>query len=106
MRADSPEELAAIMATQWDLGITAGLDIANPIPAADEIPADEISGIIEQALADMDRLGITGKDTTPYLLGRVVELTGGASLTANIALVKNNARLGAQLATAYSRLTA
>ncbi|HWC24865.1 MAG TPA: pseudouridine-5'-phosphate glycosidase [Flexivirga sp.] len=104
MRADSPEELAAIMATQWDLGVTAGFDIANPIPAADEIPAEEISGIITQALADMDRLGITGKDTTPYLLGRVVELTGGASLTANIALVKNNALLGAHLATAYARL--
>lgn len=106
MRADSPEELAAIMAAQWDLGITAGFDIANPIPAADEIPADQISGIIDHALADMDRLGITGKDTTPYLLARVVELTGGASLTANIALVKNNALLGAQLATAYAKLTA
>ncbi|GGB26982.1 pseudouridine-5'-phosphate glycosidase [Flexivirga endophytica] len=102
MRADSPEELAAIMATQWDLGITAGFDIANPIPAAEEIPADEISGIITQALADMDERGITGKDTTPYLLGRVVELTDGASLTANIALVKNNALLGAQLAKAYA----
>lgn len=101
MRADSPDELAAIMATQWDLGITSGFDIANPIPEADEIPADRISGIITQALADMDHLGITGKDTTPYLLGRVVELTGGASLTANIALVKNNALLGAQLAKAY-----
>lgn len=101
MRADSPEELASIMATQWDLGITSGFDIANPIPKADEIPAGRISGIITQALADMDRLGITGKDTTPYLLGRVVELTGGASLTANIALVKNNALLGAQLAKAY-----
>ncbi|MBB2892982.1 pseudouridine-5'-phosphate glycosidase [Flexivirga oryzae] len=106
MRADSPEELAAIMATQWELGVTAGLDIANPIPRADEIPADEISGIITQALADMDERGITGKDTTPYLLGRVVELTGGASLTANIALVKNNAMLGANLATAYAAVTA
>lgn len=106
MRADSPEELAAIMATQWELGITAGLDIANPIPQADEIPADEIAGIITQALADMDERGITGKDTTPYLLGRVVELTGGASLTANIALVKNNAMLGANLAKAYAAVTA
>lgn len=104
MRADSPAELAVIMATQWELGVTAGLAIANPIPVADEIPAEEISGIIVQALVDMDRLGITGKDTTPYLLGRVVELTGGASLTANIALVKNNALLGAQLATAYTAL--
>lgn len=102
MRADSPQELAAIMATQWELGITAGFDIANPIPAADEIPAEQISGIITQALADMAARGITGKDTTPFLLGRVVELTGGASLTANIALVKNNALLGARLATAYA----
>ena len=102
MRADSPQELAAIMATQWEMGVTAGLDIANPIPEADEIPAGEISGIITQALADMDERGITGKETTPYLLGRVVELTGGASLTANIALVKNNATLGAHLATAYA----
>lgn len=105
MRADSPAELAAMMATQWELGITAGFDIANPIPVADEIPAEQISGIIERALTDMDRLGITGKDTTPFLLGRVVELTGGASLTANIALVKNNAQLGAQLATAYAELS-
>jgi pseudouridine-5'-phosphate glycosidase len=104
MRADSPAELASFMATQWDLGITAGLDIANPISVADEIPAEQIAGIIDRALADMDRLGISGKDTTPYLLGRVVELTGGASLTANIALVKNNALLGAQLATAYAEL--
>ncbi|RNI21712.1 pseudouridine-5'-phosphate glycosidase [Flexivirga caeni] len=104
MRADSPEELAAIMAAQWDLGVTSGFDIASPIPAADEIPADQIAGIITQALADMDELGLTGKDTTPYLLGRVVELTGGASLTANIALVKNNALLGARLAKAYAAL--
>lgn len=104
MRADSPEEIAAIMAAQWELGVVAGLDIANPIPQDDEIPAEEISDIIRQALADMDGLGITGKDTTPYLLGRVVELTGGASLTANIALVKNNAVLGARLAKAYGGL--
>lgn len=104
MRADSPDELAAIMAAQWDLGVTAGFDIANPIPAADEIPADRMAGFISQALADMHERGITGKDTTPYLLGRVVELTDGASLTANIALVKNNALLGAQLATAYAGL--
>lgn len=98
MRADSPAQLAALARAQWDLGITAGISVANPIPAQHEIPADQIARIIEVALQDMDRLGITGKDTTPYLLGRVVELTDGASLTANIALVKNNAVLGAELA--------
>ncbi len=64
--------------------------------------ADEIDAIIEQALADLARLGITGKDITPYLLGRIVEITGGASLTANIALVRNNAHLGAAIARAFA----
>ena len=102
MRADSPEELAAIMQTKWDLGIRGGLDIANPIPAEDEIPAEQIAAIIEQALADMDAKSIRGKEATPFLLGRIVEITGGESLRANIALVKNNARLGARIATAYA----
>ena len=102
MRADSPEELASIMQTKWDLGIRGGLDIANPIPAEDEIPAKQIAAIIEQALADMDAKSIRGKEATPYLLGRIVEITGGDSLRANIALVKNNARLGARIATAYA----
>jgi len=76
--------------------------VANPIPPEDEIPADEIGAIIDRALADLDRLGITGKDATPYLLGRIVEITDGASLTANIALVRNNARLGAAIAGEYA----
>ena len=76
--------------------------VANPIPEADEIPADEIGVIIDQALADMDARGIDGKDATPYLLGRIVEITDGESLTANIALVRDNARLGAAIATAYA----
>ncbi|MBR7836040.1 pseudouridine-5'-phosphate glycosidase [Actinospica durhamensis] len=105
MRADSPAELAVIMRTKWDLGIRGGLDIANPIPEADEIPASEIDSIIEQALADMDARGIKGKDATPYLLGRIVEITAGESLRANIALVKNNARLGAAIAKEYAALS-
>ncbi|WP_034271134.1 pseudouridine-5'-phosphate glycosidase [Actinospica robiniae] len=102
MRADTPAELAAIMRTKWDLGIRGGLDIANPIPEADEIPADEIDAIIDQALRDMDAKGIKGKEATPYLLGRIVEITAGESLRANIALVKNNARLGAAIAKEYA----
>jgi pseudouridine-5'-phosphate glycosidase len=104
MRADSPEELAAIMFTKWDLGIHGGLDIANPIPAEDEIPAAQIDTIIDRALRDMDAAGIRGNEATPFLLGRIVEITGGESLRANIALVKNNARLGARIATAYAAL--
>jgi pseudouridine-5'-phosphate glycosidase len=102
MRVDGAAEIAAVMRAKWDLGLDGGLVVANPIPAEDEIPATEIGGIIEQALADMDARGITGKEATPYLLGRIVEITGGASLTANIALVRNNARLGAAVAAAYA----
>lgn len=104
MRVDTPEEVAAVMHAKWSLGISGGVSVVNPIPEADEIPAGEINGIIEQAIADMDARGIHGKEATPFLLGRIVEITGGASLTANIALVDNNARLGAAVARAYSAL--
>jgi pseudouridylate synthase len=103
MRVEGAADVAAVMRAKWDLGIDGGIVIANPIPVEDEIPADEIGVIIDRALADMDALGIHGKDATPYLLGRIVEITGGASLTANIALVRHNARLGAAIAAAYAR---
>ncbi len=102
MRVDSADEVAAVMRAHWSLGLASGLVVANPIPAEDEIPADEIGAVIDQALADLDRLGISGKDATPYLLGRIVELTDGASLTANIALVRHNARLGAAVAARFA----
>ncbi len=101
-RLDTPADIAALMAAKWRLGLAGGVAIVNPIPVEDEIPADEIGVIIEQALADMDAQGIHGKDATPFLLGRIVEITHGASLTANIALVNNNARLGAQVAREYA----
>jgi pseudouridine-5'-phosphate glycosidase len=104
MRADSPAEHAAVMHTKWDLGIRGGLHIANPIPEQDEIPATEIATIIDRALQDMDAKGVRGKEATPFLLGRIVEITGGESLRANIALVKHNARLGARIAAAYAEL--
>ncbi len=104
MTLDTPAEIAALMAAKWRLGLSGGVAIVNPIPVEDEIPADEIGVIIEQALADMDAQGIHGKEATPYLLGRIVEITKGASLTANIALVNNNARLGAQVAREYAAL--
>jgi len=101
-RVDSPDEVAAVMAAKWELGIDGGIVVANPIPEADEVPAETIDRIIAQAIKDMDERGIHGKDATPYLLGRIVELTRGASLTANIALVNNNARLGAEIVRAYA----
>ncbi|HCB03800.1 MAG TPA: pseudouridine-5'-phosphate glycosidase [Nocardioides sp.] len=104
LRADGPDEVARAMDAAWSLGLTSGLVVAHPIPEADEIPTDEISGVIAQALADLDERGIGGRDATPYLLGRIVELTDGASLTANIALVRENARVGAEIAVRYAAL--
>lgn len=104
MRLDTPEELADLMRAKWALGLGGGVSIANPVPAQDEIPAEEMDGVIAQALADCAAQGITGKDITPYLLGRIVEITSGASLRTNIALVRSNARLGAALAVAYAAL--
>ncbi len=104
MTLDTPAAIAALMAAKWRLGLNGGVAIVNPIPVDDEIPAEEIGVIIDQALADMEANGIHGKEATPFLLGRIVEITKGASLTANIALVKNNARLGAQVALEYASL--
>jgi len=102
LRVDSPAEVAALMHAKDDLAIPGGISVANPIPHEDEIPHEEIDAIIDQALADMDSRGISGKDATPYLLGRIVEITGGKSLRANIALVRNNAHLGAEIAAAFT----
>lgn len=104
MRVDTPAEAAKFMAAKWGLGIAGGVSIVNPIPETDEIPAAEMDAVIAQAIADMDAAGVYGKQATPYLLGRIVELTAGASLKANIALVNNNAGLGAQIAVEYARL--
>jgi len=104
LRADGPDEIARVMDAAWSLGLTSGLVVAHPIPAVDEIPAAEIDPVIAQALADLETRGISGRDATPYLLGRIVELTGGRSLTANIALVRENARVGAEIAVRYAGL--
>jgi pseudouridine-5'-phosphate glycosidase len=104
IRLDSPAEIAATMKAKWDLGLAGGLVIANPIPADDEIPEAEMRDLITAAVADAERQHITGSDVTPYLLGRIVELSHGASLTANVALVKDNARLGAAVAVDYAKL--
>ena len=103
-RVDGPAEIAAVLHATWQLGLTTGISIANPIPAQAEIPADEIADVIEAALAELDAQGITGQQVTPFLLGRVVEATGGRSLTANLALVRNNAAVASQIAVEYARL--
>ena len=95
---DSPGEIAAAADMRAALGLPGGQLIANPIPPGDEIPRAEIDPVIARALADAADQGIAAKAVTPFLLGRIFELTGGRSLQSNIALVLNNARLGAQIA--------
>ncbi|UBV42736.1 pseudouridine-5'-phosphate glycosidase [Deinococcus taeanensis] len=104
LTVQTPDEAARVLKAKWDLGLSGGVMLANPIPADAEIPAGDITPHIEQALRDMDALGLTGKDTTPYLLGRIVEITGGRSLEANIALVRHNAMVAAQVAVTYAQL--
>jgi pseudouridine-5'-phosphate glycosidase len=101
LRLDTADDVAAAMRAKWELGLAGGLIVANPIPEADEIPEAEISMLISRAVTEAEHRGITGAAITPYLLGRIVELSGGDSLRANIALVKNNAAFGAELAVAY-----
>jgi pseudouridine-5'-phosphate glycosidase len=98
LRLDSAAEIARAIRTQRALGYPGGTLIANPVAAADEIPPAEIAGHIETAVAAAQAEGITGKDVTPFLLDRLLALTGGRSLTTNIALIKSNARLAAAVA--------
>lgn len=97
-RCDSPEELAAFFRAQQELGLKGGMLVTNPIPEQYAMDKDTIDAAIDQAVAESVEKGIHGKETTPYLLARVVELTGGDSLESNIQLVLNNARLAAKTA--------
>lgn len=103
-RVDTAAELAQAMKIKWDLGLNGGLVVANPIPAQYEMDSATINTAIEEALKQAEAEGVKGKDTTPYLLAKVKELTGGDSLESNIQLVYNNARLGAELAVELAKL--
>ncbi|HPY94137.1 MAG TPA: pseudouridine-5'-phosphate glycosidase, partial [Clostridia bacterium] len=100
LRADSAGEIAGIIKAQLELAFPGGLLVANPIPAEYAMPAARIDQAIAQALSEAERDGIRGKEVTPYLLARVVALTGGDSLKANIQLVFNNVKLAARIAAA------
>lgn len=104
LRSDSVEEVARLFLTHRRLGLGSGVVVANPIPETDALDRDLVEGAIATALAEAARERITGKDVTPYLLARILAATGGASLKANVALVRNNARLAARIATALTRL--
>ncbi len=97
-RADSPEELASIRNAKNELGIQGGFIVANPIPQEYSMDPKRINAAIDQAIEEMNKLGIHGKETTPYLLDKVQKLTGGDSLESNIRLVLNNAALAAKIA--------
>ena len=97
-RVDNAADAAAAMRIKWALGLQGGLVIAVPIPQAHALDGDEIDAVIDEAIAEMQRQGITGKDTTPFLLARIAKRTGGRSLEANIQLVINNARVAARIA--------
>ncbi|NOI24462.1 pseudouridine-5'-phosphate glycosidase [Vibrio mediterranei] len=100
-RLDSAQEIAIALKAKWEMQLDGGAVIANPIPVEYAMPVETINSAIEQALAEADEQGIAGKESTPFLLARVCELTGGNSLDSNIQLVLNNARLGAAIAKSY-----
>ncbi|MBP8271358.1 MAG: pseudouridine-5'-phosphate glycosidase [Sphaerotilus sp.] len=102
-RIDDPVDQARFVRTKWALGLGGGVVLSNPVPLADEIPPVEIEAITRQALDEAAAQGVSGKRVTPFLLGRIKELTAGRSLVTNIALVKHNAQVGADLAIALAR---
>jgi pseudouridine-5'-phosphate glycosidase len=100
-RLDSAVEIAAVLKAKWGMGLQGGMVIANPIPEEFAMPREAIDQAIEQALREATQQGIAGKESTPFLLARVCEITGGDSLASNIQLVLNNARLASAIAVAY-----
>jgi pseudouridine-5'-phosphate glycosidase len=105
LRMDHPRDIARAHAMRAALGLPGGQLVANPIPAQDQIPADTLAPLIALALAEAEAQKIAAKKVTPFLLDRLYHLTQGRSLTANIALVRNNARLAARIASELGSLT-
>jgi pseudouridine-5'-phosphate glycosidase len=97
-RLDTPADIARVLHAKWAMALRGGMVIANPIPQEYAMPRDAIDAAVEQALAEAQQQRIGGKESTPFLLARVCELTGGDSLASNIQLVRNNARLASAVA--------
>ena len=102
VRCDTPGEVAALWRAKRSLGLSGGLLVTVPVPAAAEIPAAEIEPAIVQAVKDAAAAGLRSAEVTPYLLGRLAELTGAASVATNIALLKNNAQVAGEIAVALA----
>lgn len=103
VRADTPDEVAALVRAKRRLGLEGGVLVTVPVPETDAAPPEVVNQAIDTALHEAEAQGITGKASTPFLLARVAELTQGVSLRANLALLRNNARVAAQIATALTR---
>ena len=101
-RADDVEDLAARLHAQWQLGLSTGALVANPIPADAAARAAHIEAATQEALVAAEGQGVSGRDLTPFLLAEIVKRTQGESLDANVALARNNARLGGELAVALA----
>lgn len=99
-RVETPAEVVAIARAHWGLGLTTGILVVVPVPEADEIPAAEIAGVIGEALAAAKEAGVTGKPVTPFLLQRIASRTAGRALRANMALLRQNARVAGEIAAA------
>ena len=102
MSCATPTEVAGVMLAKWAMGLKGGVVVANPIPAEAEISAEEIAPVINTAVKKAAVQGIMGKETTPFLLAEIAGVTAGRSLAANIALVKNNAKVAAAIAVAFA----
>ena len=103
-RIDTPEDLAAAFHASREMGLKSGMLVTNPIPEEYSMDADVIGAAIEKAVAEAKEQGIHGKATTPFLLAKIKDLTGGDSLDSNIQLVYNNARVAAKTAAALAKL--
>lgn len=103
-RVDDTNAAAAALQAKYAIGIDGAVLVTNPVPAEHAMERDEIDGIIDEAIAEMNERGITGKETTPFLLARIADRTEGRSLNANIQLVLSNAQLAAEIAVSYGRL--
>jgi pseudouridylate synthase len=103
LRADTPDQVAALANTHWELDNTSSILVVAPVPESEEIPFAEIADVIEEALAAASEQNISGKAVTPFLLKFIAAQTQGRSLQTNLALLKNNARIAAEIANALTR---
>ena len=103
VRLDSPQAIVEFARTHWELGMQSAVLVCNPLPIEEEIPQEEIAGAIHQARAEAQEQGIHGQELTPFLLARLAEISAGRSLKANLALLKNNARLAGRIAAAWAK---